>query len=168
MTHTTPTVADDHVISLEYTLFLDNGDLVDTSEGQEPLMFIQGHGHIIAGLEKALYGMAINETSRVKVEAAEGYGERVPDNQQWIALELFEAEMELSEGLAVELLDEETEEVIDGYVAEIAADEVLIDFNHPLAGEKLIFDIRIVDVRPATPSEIAHDHVHVDSSDAKQ
>jgi len=152
-------VADDLVVSLDYTLQLDDGETIDTSEGDEPLEFIQGHGEIVPGLEQALYGMTVGEEKDLVVQPDEGYGELDPDAYQVIPRSAFPGEVELEPGLGLELTDEDGETML-AFVAEIRPDTVLLDFNHPLAGETLHFKVKVVGLRPATAEELDHDHVH--------
>lgn len=153
-------VADDMVVSLDYTLRLDNGDVVDSSAGREPLQFVQGTGGIISGLEEALYGMGVGEEKEVVVQPDEGYG--AVDNQayQRVPRQMFPDDLDLEEGMGLRLRDQDTGQPVNAYVARLNDDEVLLDFNHPLAGETLHFDVKIVALRQATDEEIDHGHVH--------
>ena len=154
------TVADDMVVSMDYTLTLDDGEVVDSSEGREPLEFLHGRGQIIPGLEKELYGMTVGDAKKVAVAPTDGYG--VPDDDafQLYPREAFPDNMDLKEGMGLHMRDTESDQVIEAYVYEIRPDGVVLDFNHPLAGETLYFDVKIAGVRPATSEELAHDHVH--------
>ncbi|MEW5986419.1 MAG: peptidylprolyl isomerase [Chloroflexota bacterium] len=153
-------VADDVVVSLAYTLRLDNGEIFDTSDGRQPLQFIQGLGQIIPGLETALYGLGVGERKGVVVEPAEGYGDLDPEAFRLVPRDLFPADLELTEGLGLRLLDSETGEPMEALVDEILPDGVVLDFNHPLAGETLHFQVEVVGLRPASADELAHGHVH--------
>lgn len=153
-------VADDLVVSLAYTLRLDNGEVFDTADGHRPLQFIQGLGQIIPGLAAALYGMGVGEKKSVVVEPAEGYGDLDPDAFRLFPLDLFPDDLELTEGLSLQLVDSESGEPMDAYVDEILPDGVVLDFNHPLAGETLHFQVEVMGLRPATADELAHGHVH--------
>ena len=160
MTNKPLTVADDLVVSLDYTLRLEGDpEVFDTSDGQEPLEFIQGRGHIIPGLERALYGMAVGQKKHVVVQPEDGYGELDSDAFQLIPRDTFPETMDLEVGMGLELQDDEGE-VIEAYVAELHPDSVMLDFNHPLAGEVLYFDVEVAAIRPATAEELEHDHVH--------
>lgn len=160
MASTDLTVQNDMVVTLEFDLYLADGELFDTTDGDEPVMIIQGRGHIVPGLESALYGMRIGDEKDVVVDADEGYGEYDEDDAQWFAMDLFDEGIELEPGVEVEVTDEESDEVMLAYIAEVTDDEVLLDFNHPLAGEQLRFHVKVVGIRPATKSELEHDHVH--------
>jgi FKBP-type peptidyl-prolyl cis-trans isomerase SlyD len=154
------TVTDDVVVSLEYTLWLDEGgEVVDSSENEEPLEFIQGHGEIVPGLEQALYGMSVGDEKRVVVQPEDGYGELDPDAFQLLPRDAFPRDVELEPGMSLELQDD-SGDVMLAFVAEIRKDSILLDFNHPLAGEILHFKVKVVGLRPATPEELEHDHVH--------
>jgi FKBP-type peptidyl-prolyl cis-trans isomerase SlyD len=159
MANTNLTVADGMVVSLDYTLRLDDGQVIDSSEGDEALQFLQGQGQIIPGLEQALYGMTVGEEKEVEVAPADGYGESDPDAYQMVPNDVFPADLELNEGLGLRMRNEAGEPV-EAYVADIRPEGVLLDFNHPLAGKTLFFQVKIADLRPGTSEELAHGHVH--------
>ena len=159
MTEEKLTVADDLVVSLDYTLRLDDGETIDTSVDQEPLELLQGRGQIIPGLEQALYGMAVDDQKDVVVAPAEGYGEKDSDAFELVARDVFPTDLDLRPGGGLRMRDESGQAMV-AYVAEVRPDEVLLDFNHPLAGETLYFEVRIAALRPATVEELAHGHAH--------
>lgn len=159
MTDTMLKVADGMVVSLDYTLRLDDGQVIDSSNGREALQFLQGQGQIIPGLEQALYGMEVGEEKEVEVAPGDGYGETDPDAYQMVPHDLFPADMELSEGMGLRMRDE-SGQPLEAYVANVSPDGVLLDFNHPLAGETLYFHVKITDLRPGTSEELDHGHVH--------
>jgi len=154
-------VANDMVVSLDYTLRLDDDEVVDSSEGNDPLEYLQGHGQIIPGLEQALNGMAVDEEKQVEVAPAEGYGEEDPDGFQLVEKSIFPEDMRLEIGMALRMRDSEGQPMV-AHVAELRPDGVLLDFNHPLAGETLFFQVKIAGLRKATEEELAHGHVHGD------
>jgi FKBP-type peptidyl-prolyl cis-trans isomerase SlyD len=157
---TTPMmVQDGMVVSLEYSLRLDDGEVIDSSTDGEPLLFLQGAGQIITGLEQALYGMAVGEEKQVTVVPADGYGEMDPQGVQFFPTSNFPEDMELEVGMALQAQDN-SGHVHTVYVSEVQQDGVMLDFNHPLAGETLHFQARIAALRPATDEELAHGHVH--------
>lgn len=157
------TVADRLVVSLAYLLQDSEGAVIDSADESEPLQYIHGFGQIIPGLERCLYGMALGEVKDVIVEPGEAYGEYDPEAYELVSLEWFSGGDSLEEGMSVELEDD-AGEVIEAHVAEIRNDGVLLDFNHPLAGETLYFQVKIADLRQATAEELEHGHVHgVDS-----
>jgi FKBP-type peptidyl-prolyl cis-trans isomerase SlyD len=164
MTHTNPTVADGMVVSLDYTLRLDDGEVIDTSVDQDPLEFLQGQGEIVTGLEQALYGMAVGDEKDVVVTPDDGYGEQDPDAFQAVPRDIFPSDMTLTPGMGLHMRDN-SGQVFEAYVADIRPDSVLLDFNHPLAGETLYFTVKISALRPATSEELAHGHVHTPGHD---
>lgn len=158
-------VRDDQVVSLAYVLRDADGELLDSSGDDAPLEFIQGYGQIIPGLESELYGMAIDDEKDVQVEPDDAYGEYDPDATQIAPLDMFPEGMTLEIGLPVDVYDDDSDEPTEAFVSEIYEDGVLLDFNHPLAGETLHFHVKVVGLRDATAAEIDHGHVHGDGHD---
>lgn len=156
------TVRDDQVVSLAYVLRDADGEVLDSSGDDSPLEFIQGYGQIIPGLESELYGMAIDDEKDVVVEPDNAYGNYDPEANQIAPLDMFPEGMDLEIGLPVDVYDDETDEPTEAFIAEIYDDGVLLDFNHPLAGETLHFHVKVVGLRDATATEIDHGHVHSD------
>ena len=154
------TVTDGVVVSMDYTLRLDDGQVVDTSEGREPLAFVQGQNQIIPGLENALYGMAVGEEKVVDVGPQDGYGEINPDAYQDVPPSAFPSEMTLTVGQDLTMRHQSTGQIVQARISKIESGNVRLDFNHPLAGESLHFHVKIVGLRQATEQEIAHGHVH--------
>lgn len=152
-------VAKNVVVGLTYTLRLDDEQLVDEAEAKDPLYFLVGYDNIIPGLERELMGMVVGESRQVTVQPADGYGEYDDDQQDTLPRDVFGDE-ELFEGMDIELHDEETGDVFDALVVAVDDETVTLDFNHPLAGETLFFEVTVVDLRQATVEEIEHGHVH--------
>jgi FKBP-type peptidyl-prolyl cis-trans isomerase SlyD len=158
-------VADDLVVSLLYTLLLEDGEAIEHTDEHEPLEFIQGHGQIIPGLEDALYGMKVGEKKAVIVDEEAGYGAYDDENVEVMPRNAFPADVELAVGMGLRLRDQDTDDVHNAFISELNDKDVLLDFNHPLAGETLHFQVQVVGLRPATAEELAHNHVH-DAEDA--
>ena len=154
------TVNDDMVVSLDYTLRSDDEEVLDSSEGRPPLQFIQGKGQIISGLENELYGMEVGQEKRVIVPPEDGYGPWQEEQVQNLPRNVFPENMELEEGMGVELRDTNSGRSYQAFIKEIQPETVVVDFNHPLAGETLYFDVKIVSLREATREERNHGHVH--------
>ncbi|MFH1086196.1 MAG: peptidylprolyl isomerase [Chloroflexota bacterium] len=148
------TVTDDVVVSMEYTLRVDGGDVVDSSEGRPPFQFIQGRGEIVPGLERQLYGLTVGDAREVVVEAAEGYGEFDSDLFETLPRSAFAPDVELEAGMAFRVQTDDGQAAI-AYVDQMDDDEVTLNLNHPLAGERLTFSIKIADVREAIPEDLA-------------
>ena len=153
------TVKKDKVVEMHYTLKNDAGDVIDSSQGKEPMPFLQGHGNIIPGLEKALEGMKVGETCDVSVEPEEGYGVHHAEGIQEIPKSALQGIDNLEIGMQLQSQDEQGNPFVV-HVKEIKDDSIIIDANHPLAGETLHFNVSIENVRDASKEELEHGHVH--------
>lgn len=151
-------VDDGVVVSLQYTLHVD-GQLVDASGVAQPLQFIQGMGHIIPGLELQLYDMKIGEHKSVRVTPKDGYG--VPDEAAFMDVprEAFPAGVPLEPGTELQLQDHAGHPVY-ARIQAISEAVIRLNMNHPLAGKTLDFEVTVTAMRPATPEEVSHGHVH--------
>ncbi len=152
-------IGDKMVVSMHYTLTDNDGKVLDSSEGAEPLDYLHGAGNIIPGLETALIGKVADDALKVTVEPKEGYGELIPELIQKVNKSAFEGVDNLEPGMAFEAQgpDGQAQRVV---ISAVEGDEVTVNGNHPLAGVTLNFDVKIVGVRDATEEEIAHGHVH--------
>jgi len=146
------------VVSIHYTLTNEAGQILDSSENQEPLAYIHGHGNIIPGLENALAGLSKGEKLKVTVAPADGYGERDESMVQAVPRNAFQGVDEIKPGMQFQAQSPEGIQLVT--VVSVEADEVTLDGNHPMAGITLIFDVEITDVRDATEEELDHGHVH--------
>jgi len=153
-------VADNKVVAIDYVLRFEDGEEVDRSEEGAPLMYLHGHNQIIPGLEAALIGMTTGDEKDVVVQPADGYGEYDAEDQEELPRTAFPEDMELSIGMDLPVRDAESGQQYQAFVKEIRPDSVLLDFNHPLAGETLHFKIKVAEVRTATPEELDHGHAH--------
>ena len=153
-------VADNIVVSLDYVLSLDDDEIIDRSEKGVPLEYLHGFKNIVPGLENELHGLEVGDEKDVVVQPGLGYGERDPDGLAEYPRETFPANVNLEVGEAIMMRDKESGEPFQAYISEIRTDTVLLDFNHPLAGETLHFHIRIAGLREPTNEELAHGHVH--------
>lgn len=152
------TIAANKVASIQYTVLDDQGQIIDSSEGGEPLVFLVGAQNVIPGLEEALMGKATGDSIKATVEPAKAYGEYNPEGVQEVPMEAFEGVESVEPGMA---FTAETEQgPMNLIVTAVEGDMVTVDGNHPLAGKSLTFDVTIEDVRDATDEEMAHGHVH--------
>lgn len=149
----------DKVVSIDYELKLDDGQVVDQSQ-EEPLSYIHGKGMIIPGLEDGISGMKVGESKEVVVEPEEGYGEYNDEEINALPREAFPEGMEIKVGDHLRVKEQDTGRVHQVRVLEIQPETVTLDFNHPLAGKTLYFNIKVVDVRDATKEELEHGHIH--------
>lgn len=152
-------IARNKVVRFDYTLTDDSANVLDTSEGGEPLTYLHGAGNIIPGLETALEGKRAGESLKVRVPAADAYGERHDELVQSIPREMFEEGDAIEVGMQFHSSDDDGDTRVVTVVS-TDADNVTVDGNHPLAGVPLNFAVTIVEVRDASAEELAHGHVH--------
>ena len=151
-------VAKNSVVAIDYTLKDDDGDVLDTSQGREPLTYLHGGGGIIPGLERELEGKTVGDVMSVSIVAADAYGERNEALRQEVPREQFGEIEELEVGMQFRVDTNNGPMMIT--IVEVAEANVTIDGNHPLAGMALHFEVAIRDVREATEEEIEHGHAH--------
>jgi len=151
-------VQNDVVVSMEYTLHVD-GEKIDSSEGQDPLQFLVGYGNIITGLEREMLGMRVGETKDVVVQPGEAYGEFDEEAFMAVPRNQFPKDMPLEEGLELTVKDD-TGQSRYARVDAIDGETVTLNFNHPLAGDELHFNVKVVGLREPTTEELEHGHVH--------
>ena len=156
----TKIVKDNLIVTLDYTLKIDDEVLESTSDG-EPIEFIQGIGQIIPGLENALYDMKIGDTKTVVIEPDQAYGDYDDDSTQVAKKEEFSEEIPLDVGTFMDLEDDEGD-ILSAQIVEVDEETVTLDFNHPLAGKTLTFEISLSGLREASAEELDHGHVHHD------
>lgn len=146
------------VVTIDYTLKDDAGNLIDQSEGGA-FAYLHGEGNIIPGLETALVGKSSGEEVTVSISPEEGYGVRDDDKTQAVPREMFSSEAEIEAGMQFHAEGPEGQTLVVT-VVEVGENEVTVDGNHPLAGVHLNFEVKVIDVREATAEEISHGHVH--------
>ncbi len=151
-------IAADSVVLIHYTLKDDSGAVLDSSAGGEPLAYIQGHGNLVPGLEKALEGRQGGNTVTVTLSPAEGYGTRDEALVQRVPKRSLQGSGEIRKGMQFQARTDSGMRVFT--VTVVAGDMVTLDGNHPLADQTLHFDVEVVSVRQATTEELEHGHVH--------
>ena len=151
------------VVSFEYTLKNSKDEIIDSSEGQEPLEYIQGMGHIIPGLESEMEGKGADDAFDITIAPKDAYGERNDEMVQVVPKDHFDNANEIQPGMQFEVDTEDGPLILT--VLDVKDEGFVLDGNHPLAGETLHFDVKIISVREATEEELEHDHVHSDSDD---
>jgi FKBP-type peptidyl-prolyl cis-trans isomerase SlyD len=147
------------VVTFDYILTDDANQVLDSSEGDEPLAYLHGVGNIIPGLEQALEGRAAGDRFAVTVTPAQAYGERDDALVMAVPRARFETQDDIAVGMRFHSADQHGRARVVT-VIEVGPENVTVDANHPLAGMSLTFAVRVVEVRPATEEEIAHGHVH--------
>ena len=151
-------IAQDKVVLIHYTLTNDKGEVLDSSSGGDPLAYLHGQGNIIPGLEKALEGRQEGDRLNVAVEPAEGYGERDDRLVQQVPRRQFGG-ANVQPGMQFHAQTSQGHARVVT-VTRIVGDMVTVDGNHPLAGEKLHFEVEVTGVRDASTEELEHGHVH--------
>lgn len=148
----------ERVVSIDYTLTDDQGNVLDTSIGRSPLSYLHGAGNIIPGLERALEGKEAGASLEVTVAPEDGYGHHDPSLVQSVPRTQFPPGVVPSEGQQFQAQTGGGVRVVT--VVDVNDDEVTVDANHPLAGQSLNFAVTVVEVREATAEELRHGHVH--------
>lgn len=129
--------------SVHYTGRLETGEVFDTSEGGEPLEFKIGAGEVITGFDEGVTGMNEGDKKRIEIEAADAYGQRMDGLVQAIPRESFNLDVEPEVGMTVVLRLPDGNQ-IPVVITEVTPEQITIDANHPLAGQKLIFDVELL------------------------
>lgn len=142
----------DMVGLLAYTLTVD-GEVVEVVERADPIEYLHGAQNIVEGLEIALEGKGPGDSFEVTVAPEQGYGEYLEDDIEAFPSTEFDNLSELEVGMELEMVDEDGD-VAEAVIMEITPDEVVLDFNPPLAGKTLSYTVEVVDVRPATEEEL--------------
>lgn len=148
------------VVSFHYTVTGEDGEVVDNSRDRgQPLSVLLGHGNIIPGLERALEGHAVGDKFDVEIEPADAYGQRNPDAKQRVPRKYFPGANKIKVGdVTVLSLKEGGQRIVT--VLKVGMTAVDVDLNHPLAGQKLKFDVEVTDVREPEAVELQHGHAH--------
>lgn len=149
------------VIGFHYTLRDEDGDVLDSSEGTEPLYYLEGQQQIIPGLERELASLSVGDKRTIEVKASDAYGDIDPGLIARVNRSQFPPDADLEIGERFMISDEEDAPVFT--IVEVDDDEVTIDGNHPMAGKDLFFEIEMVGIREATSEELAHGHAHGES-----
>ena len=152
-------INDDKVVSIHFTLHLDSGHKVDSTEGQEPMLYLHGHGNIVPGLENELTGKTAGTKLEVVVDPKDAYGDAQPGALQEVPRDAFPDDFELAPGTSFGSEDEEGN-VVPLWVVSATDEIVKITNNHPLAGQSLNFAVEVMAVRDASAEELEHGHPH--------
>ena len=155
---TTPAmqITTDTFVSFDYVLTADSGDQLATSEGRRPMTYVQGHGSMIAGLEKVLEGKVAGSDFKVRIAPEDAYGPRNKELIHKVPRHIFEGMDEIEPGMQFHVPTPEGEQVM--MVIDQDEETVTVDANHPLAGAHLNFDVKVRDVRAATAEELEEVH----------
>lgn len=146
------TAAENTVVSINYTLKGDDGNVIDTSVGNAPLEFVLGRNYLLSKLEEQINGKNPGDTFSTVLEPKDGYGEYDPQLVTEVPRSDFETDMEIEPGMAFQAMTPMGPQIV--IVKEVSDSVIKIDGNHELAGQTLHFDIEVVDVREATVEEL--------------
>ncbi len=149
----------DTVVSIDYTLKNDAGEVVDSSDGQDPLHYLHGHQNIVEGLEEALEGKAVGDSVEVKVPPEKGYGTR--NDQLVFEVPKTQLPKDLTPQIGMRLsMTGDHGQVLPVTITKVKLSSVMLDANHELADQNLNFSVTIKEIRKATKDELEHGHAH--------
>jgi FKBP-type peptidyl-prolyl cis-trans isomerase SlyD len=152
------TIGPDKVVTFHYALRDEEGTLIETSEGKNPVVYMHGHGNIVPGLEREMTGKQGGDKFSTKVPPEDAYGLRDDNAVQRVPLKHVATRGRIAPGQMVAV--NTNQGARHARVLKVGHFNVDLDLNHPLAGRTLMFDIEVVDVRPATQEELDHGHAH--------
>ncbi|MCD8523204.1 MAG: peptidylprolyl isomerase [Saccharospirillaceae bacterium] len=153
------TIAQQKIVTIHYKVVdVASGEVIDSSEGGQPMTYLHGAQNIIPGLEQALEGKQVGDEFEVTVAPADAYGEYSEDRVQQVPIEAFQGVEDIEPGMAFTAQTEHGP--INLIVTEVDEAIVTVDANHPLAGKSLSFSVKVESIRDASEEELAHGHVH--------
>jgi FKBP-type peptidyl-prolyl cis-trans isomerase SlyD len=152
------TIGKDKVVTIDYTLTNQDGQVLDTSKGGQPLTYLHGNRNIIPGLESALDGKLKGDAVTVSLPPEQAYGQRNEGMVQAVPKRMFQGVENIQAGMQFQAQSPQGPRLVT--VVGVEGDNVTVDANHPLAGVTLNFDVNVVEVRDATAEELSHGHVH--------
>ena len=155
----------DVVVSIHYTLTSDNGRVIDSSAGKEPLDYLHGHANIVPGLEEALEGASVGTELKVSIPPEKGYGVFDPEWVQKVPRSSFEGVDELQVGMVFVAQTEQGPRQL--FITAVGPEEVEVNGNHPLAGETLNFEVKVDALRESTETERAQGHADIAEAEAE-
>jgi len=160
MSLTPPNVIEkDKVVKFQFILRDGMGNVVDSSDDDDPMAYLHGHGQVVLGLERAMTGRSAGDIFEVRVPAHEGYGDHNPDGIFDVERSKLPPEVvpEVGVDLASQLPDGT---FVQLHIIKVGPDAITVDANHPFAGMELHFRVQVMEVRAATAEEIEHGHAH--------
>ncbi len=152
------TISQHKVVTIDYTLKNAQGEVLDSSEGQDPLVYLHGAENIVVGLERELEGKTVGDSLKTVVSPEDGYGVRNEEMVAAVPREMFEGDMDIEVGMSFQAETDQGVQVVN--IVAVNDEEVTVDGNHPLADEVLHFDVTVRAIREATSEELEHGHVH--------
>ncbi|MDH3445170.1 MAG: peptidylprolyl isomerase [Deltaproteobacteria bacterium] len=140
-------IRDGAIVTVEYTLTDNNGEFIESTSGKEPLTYIHGAGQIMPGLERALFGLKVGDQKKVQVSPEEGYG--LPDEKAFQEIPKDKIPPDAQKVGAMLMTKSEDGRMIPIRIHKVTGNTVVVDFNHPLAGKTLNFDVKVKDIKAA-------------------
>lgn len=134
-------------VTLHFSITLASGELIDSTFEQEPATFTVGDGNLLEGFEEVVMGLSAGSKEVFTISPEKGFGQHNPSNLQTIKRDQFGGDITLEKGLVLSFADAQKAE-LPGVVAEFTDEEVVVDFNHPLAGKEVLFEVDIIKVEP--------------------
>ena len=153
MTEETNVIGHGSSVVMYFSIELEDGTVAETTEEGDPLTFVMGDETLVEGLELALFGLKAGDKQSLKIGPENGYGYPDPDNVHAMDRGDFPDDMELEPGMIVSFAMPDDEEY-PGMIKEVGSDQVMVDFNHPLAGHEILFDVEILEVTGGDTSMI--------------
>lgn len=141
-------ISEGTIVTLHFSITLPSGELVDSTFDEEPATFTVGDGNLLAGFEERVIGLKAGHQETFTISPEKGFGQHNPSNLQTIKRDQFGDDITLEKGLVLSFADAQNAE-LPGVVAEFNDSDVVIDFNHPLAGKEVLFEVAIISVEPA-------------------
>jgi FKBP-type peptidyl-prolyl cis-trans isomerase SlpA len=134
-------------VTLHFALRLQDGEVIDSNFERDPATFVVGDGNLLPGFEKAIFGLTEGDKKTLTISPEQGFGQRNPNNMQEFPRSEFSSDIELREGLVLSFSDAQKTE-LPGVVSHFDENVVVVDFNHPLAGRDIVFDVAILKIEP--------------------
>ena len=138
-------ITENSTVTMHFSLALEDGSIIDTNFEGAPATFTMGDGSLLPGFEEALIGLSVDQRSSFSINPERGFGQHNPSNLQTLKRKEFAADMELSIGLVISFADAAKGE-LPGVISAIGDEEVIVDFNHPLAGKSIRFEVQVVGI----------------------
>jgi FKBP-type peptidyl-prolyl cis-trans isomerase SlpA len=134
-------------VTLHFAVRLQDGEVIDSNFERDPATFVVGDGNLLPGFEKAIFGLTEGDKKTLTISPEQGFGQRNPNNMQEFPRSEFSSDIELREGLVLSFSDAQKTE-LPGVVSHFDENVVIVDFNHPLAGRDIVFDVAILKIEP--------------------
>ena len=151
-------IKNDMVVQFNYTLRDEQGEILETNEGLDPIAYLHGHDNMMPGVEDAIADKTIGEKFSVTLAPETTYGIRDEEAIQRVSVKHLQGEKVWKAGMHALLNTDQGQRQVT--VVKVGKFMATVDVNHPLAGRELTFDLEVVDARDATEEEIAHGHAH--------